>query len=145
MRASPLHSKTTHTRRHRPHRLIRSHAEAEARDLAAPSPFAAGHVAVPARQRNLQRLQESLLPSTALATATVTTMSRTWSPARSKNNLDARNKLEAYRIKIDRTDGVFPLALAHHLDTVVGRLRDARAAVSPNGKQLVKMRRHAAT
>jgi hypothetical protein len=96
-------------------------------------------------QRNLQRLQAALLPSTtALAPDMATATSRTSSPARSKNNLDARNKLEAYRIKIDRTDGVFPPALAHHLDTVVGRPRDAGAAVSPNAKQLVRMRRHAA-
>lgn len=91
-------------------------------------------------RRNLQRLQESLLSSTV----TGSTMSRTSSPTRSKNNLDTRNKLEAYRIKIDRTDRAFPEALAHHLHTVVHRPQDTSVPVSPNAKNIIKMRRHAA-
>ncbi|KAH5617602.1 hypothetical protein HBI23_252720 [Parastagonospora nodorum] len=70
-------------------------------------------------------------------------MSRTSSPTRTKNNLDARTKLEAYRVHID-AGHEYPPVLAHHIGTVLRRPRNGTADASPNANKIVKMRRHAA-
>jgi hypothetical protein len=87
---------------------------------------------------NLRRLQESLSPPSLSPN-----MSRQQSPTRTKNNLDARAKLEAYHIYVD-TGRDYPPALAHFVKTIIRRPREANAAPSPNAKNIVKMRRWAA-
>jgi hypothetical protein len=87
---------------------------------------------------NLRRLQESLSPPPLSPN-----MSRQQSPTRTKNNLDARAKLEAYRIFVD-TGREYPPALAHFVKTIIRRPREADTAPSPNAKNIVKMRRWAA-
>ena len=90
---------------------------------------------LPLTRDNLHRLQESLSSSTD--------MSRLPSPTRTKNNLDARTKLEEYRVHID-TGHPYPLELADFMETVIRRPRDATIQVSPNASKIVKMRRYAA-
>lgn len=70
-------------------------------------------------------------------------MSRPPSPTRTKNNLDARTKLEAYRVHVD-TGHAYPPALAHYIETVIRRPRDAAIPASPNASKIIKMRRYAA-
>jgi hypothetical protein len=81
---------------------------------------------------NLARLQESL-----------TMPRRTPSPKRVNNNLDQRDKLEAYRISVDK-ERVLPPALAELLHTAIRKPRDPDVIPSPNAKEIVRRRRRTA-
>lgn len=87
-------------------------------------------------QDNLRRLQEALSPPATMSSGRS-------SPTRTKNNLDTRDKLEAYRIHVD-TEQACPPALTHFIDTVIRRPRDPAAPVSPNARTIVDKRRMAA-
>lgn len=99
-----------------------------------PSPSDSASLAL--TRDNLRRLQESLSPPAK--------MSRRSSPTRTRNNLDARTKLEAYRIYVD-TEHAYPSALTHFIDTVIRRPRDPAGLISPNARNVVEKRRKTAT
>ncbi|KAH8696774.1 hypothetical protein GQ44DRAFT_620790 [Phaeosphaeriaceae sp. PMI808] len=70
-------------------------------------------------------------------------MPRSPSPKRVDNNLDRRDKLEAYGINVDRGCDL-PAALTEHVSTVINAPYRPDAVPSPNAKQLVQRRRNAA-
>jgi hypothetical protein len=70
-------------------------------------------------------------------------MARTPSPTRTKNNVDARSKLAASGVCIDRNCAL-PSALADHIHSVIRKPRVQGVEVSPNAKRVVDIRAGAA-